>query len=164
MKEDLGWKWAVIAALQEFKDGEVIGRSWLEDNFGMEKPDTGTRKDFEKFDLEFLGEMAKFKWCLLSSEGIALETVRGVGYRLVHPKEQADFAMSQFKKTIQKATADASNTLKFTRIGLLSQAEKQEREEALSKIKHFSRSTRKIITPSIEYEEPEKLFCPKKRH
>lgn len=96
------------------QDGDLLSLEWLKDT--LQVPTTGEERDKQ---FAFMSRFGTFKDYLLTQRKVALENVRGRGYRIVPPAEQADFAVDTALKHIRKGLAAGSSLLTHTRTHML---------------------------------------------
>jgi hypothetical protein len=145
------WRQAVEDAAEQYTYGDVMTREWLLDRFGLETPKLGTAKDFQKFQLDLLDAMEGFREALLVEHKMALENVRGRGYRILKPNEQTSYTMRQFSRGIAREINKAANILQNIATDLLTQDEQRENIEArgkLAAVHSFSNKTLRRVSSS----------------
>jgi len=125
---------AAYRANRLFDYGETISKEWLYKNFALVEPEVCTKKEFEKFNFEFLQNMEGFRWAMLTEYKKCLRSVRGVGYQIIKPTEQTNFAMDNLKSSFAKEMKKAANILVNTEVKLLTDAEVRKRDEAHGKL------------------------------
>ena len=100
-----------------FKDGDLISHDWL--HYALEINSAEAAKE----PFLILERVESFKNELLTSQHIALQNVRGKGYRIVPASEQARFAAEQAAHYISKGLIKAQTLLDHTRKDNLTTAE-----------------------------------------
>lgn len=143
------WRQAVENASDSYTYGDVIPHEWLIDHFGLEKPKHGTDEQFKKYQFDFLEAMEGFKNAMLVEHHMALENVRGRGYRILHPNEQTDFAIRQYKITMAREVRKAANLLHNIEVSMLTPEEQRENINARGKLAAIQSFTRKQLRPSL---------------
>lgn len=114
-KERVVIETAVSLFLQEeFKDGDVVSHEWLKTY--LEIPDPESLDQVQRIQFLLLSRVEEFKKSLLEDHKIALESVRGIGYRIVPPNEQAAFAVTEAAKQIQKGIERGLSVLCHARL------------------------------------------------
>lgn len=93
---------------EEFQDGDLISHDWL--RWALEINEQVMREN----DFALLERMEQFKAALLYHHKIALQNVRGEGYRIVPPAEQARYAAQEASRYIGKGMRKASDLLTHT--------------------------------------------------
>ncbi|MDD2885290.1 MAG: hypothetical protein PHT48_09630 [Dechloromonas sp.] len=125
-------------AAEQFDYGQTISKRWLMNQFAIEEPEHGTRKDFEAFAFEYLQNVEGFKDEMLKTHRMQLANVRGKGYMILEPKQQTDFAMTRLKDQVRTEIKKAVDTLSYINEGLLTSEEIKHRDEAQGKIAAIS--------------------------
>lgn len=85
-----------------FKIGDHIPMEWLQAEFGIRIPERGTRAEFSAIQLATLACMDALRDALLHDHLRALQNVRGIGYRLVHPEDQTGYALGKLRSDMAK--------------------------------------------------------------
>lgn len=117
-------EWSVEEAVKayferQYKDGDLVSHDWLLYVLKLRQP--RTRED----GLLLLDRMDAFRKALLEDHCIALENVRGKGYRVVPPAEQAEYAARTAAAHISKGLRKSGQLLEHTRVDELSERERQ---------------------------------------
>jgi hypothetical protein len=117
-------EWSLDSAVEQFftenfNDGDLISWDWL--HLTLEINDAAVREN--QFIL--VERIEAFKTALLESHQVALQNVKGKGYRIVPPNEQAYYAASEAAKYLQKGLKKAGNLLTHTRQDQLNSQEKK---------------------------------------
>lgn len=73
-----------------FQDGDLLSHSWLE--YALKIPTAQHLHQVKQIQFTLLNRLDTFRDHLLIMNKIALENVRGQGYRIVPPNEQAEHA------------------------------------------------------------------------
>lgn len=112
------------AAVEEFdrtgfKDGDLISKDWL--IFALQVPTKG--EDVDKIMFMFMNRFIAFRDYLLLGRKIAIENVRGKGYRIVPPNEQAQLAADEALKLIRKGLTKGETIAANTRVNELTNDE-----------------------------------------
>jgi len=129
---------AIQIAVIKFTYGDVIKLSWLHENFEIEIPEFGSKKDYEQCTFKFMACMDMFRETLLKEHLMMLSSVRGVGYRVLNPNEQPDEAMSRLKSRVKKETTKAMESLSFINEALLDDESAKKRDSSMGKIAALS--------------------------
>lgn len=129
---------AAVNAANTFGYGHVISKDWLMAQFGLKEPKTGTRKDFETFAFSLLSHMDAFRDHLLKDHKMCLDSVRGEGYRIVPPRDQAGLAMARLQKSVSSEIRKAVMTLTHINESLLTTEERQHQSAQLGKVAALS--------------------------
>ena len=121
-------------AHKKFNYGDIITKEWLLIAFMMEEPKSGSKSDFDKYSFELMQNMSEFKDLMLFDYKKALANVRGIGYRIVTPKQQTKHAMDNLKAGVGREILKAVDLLTYVNENLLNNDEKRSREEAQMKV------------------------------
>ena len=148
VKRSAPWVEAVekfVAA--EFKPGEAIPHAWFFTAFGIVEPRMcGSFNDSRQAQFQYLTNMEALKTTLLEEHQIALRNVRGVGYAVVPPGEQTEWAMDEARCGIGKALRAAIARASFVQMDALTEAQRKENLDARAKLSFFRKETRKALT------------------
>jgi hypothetical protein len=132
------WKQAVSDFLAAgFKDGDIVRHVWLEEHFGMEPLKDGATIKVEAMrerQFKWLQYVQAFRQELLEDHAIFLSSVYGEGYRVTPPAEQTAITMAKFEADAKQAYRNAALRLKHVRLEELSEAERRENTDAVSKL------------------------------
>jgi hypothetical protein len=115
-------EWSVKDAVDLFfkdgkRDGDLLSHDWILFALDMRTPETRE----EQFEL--LERMDAFRTALLREHCIALQNVRGEGYRIVPPGEQAEYAARLAESYFRKGARKGGELLKNIRRDQLTHAE-----------------------------------------
>lgn len=111
-----------------FKDGDIISLMWLHHALDLKEP--RTLAEVEECSWVKLTRLKAFQDWLLEDKQIALENIRGEGYRIVPPREQAEVAARKAMKGVKKSLTECSRTITHTRMSLLTPDEKRRHTDA----------------------------------
>lgn len=125
---------AAIEANAKFAHGDVITKEWLLSAFRMVEPLEGTKQQFQNYAFELMQNMSGFVDAMLFDYKKALSNVRGVGYRVVTPKQQTKMAMDNLKTGIKKEIEKAVDLLCNIEESYLSSEDIKSRDEAQMKV------------------------------
>lgn len=119
---EMSVEWSVKDAVDLFfrdgkRDGDLLSHDWILYALDMRTPQT------KEDQFELLGRMDAFRTALLKEHCIALQNVRGEGYRVVPPGEQAEYAVRLAETHFRKGARQSSEVLKNTRRDLLTHTE-----------------------------------------
>ena len=123
-KTDLKRTWCVQDAITLFfrdgkKDGDVLSHEWILFALDVQTPQT---KDG---GLLLLERMDTFRTAMLYEYRIALQNVWGVGYRVVPPHEQAEYAARVLESHLNRGLQKSNQLLKHIRKERLSHIEQK---------------------------------------
>jgi len=115
-------EWDVQVAINLFfkdgkRDGDLLSHDWILFALDLRTPET--RED----QFELPNRMDTFRTVMLKEHSIALENVRGEGYRIVPPGEQAEYASRLMMTYIDKGLRKGNENLKYIRRERLTRAE-----------------------------------------
>lgn len=102
-----------------FKDGDLVSHDFLKHL--LEINESALRHN----EFVLLERMESLKTVLLEGHQIALQNVRGRGYRIVPPAEQARFAAEEASRLMAKGMKKASRLIENTRIDALDTDERK---------------------------------------
>ncbi len=138
------WRQAVKAFLEQgFQADDVIAFDWLYENFGLEKinPDT-PYEEAQKTQLQFLASFKKFEEELLTEHQIALDTERGIGYKIVPSEKQSRWAFEKGLAEYKKVTRKAQSRLTNVDLVKLSTEERKENADLMARLAQLKVVTR----------------------
>jgi hypothetical protein len=123
----------VIAA--NYGYGDVVTHEELWELLGIEKShDKMTQEQFEALALKKFGMIEQLKTELIHNHKICLANVRKVGYVLVNPSEQADYALRMTSASISNAIKKGCTIANNINMTILTSSEKKHAIEASNKI------------------------------
>lgn len=117
-------EWSLESTIEQFmserfKDGDLISHEWLKWALDI------NQRDMQENEFLLLERMELFKAELLTVHQVALQNVRGRGYRIVPPAEQARFAAEEAARYMKKGFRKADSLLTHTRRDVLSSDERK---------------------------------------
>ncbi|RUR38557.1 hypothetical protein [Vreelandella populi] len=120
--------WSLKEAVQRFHasgftDGDLVTHEWLAWSLALPEPTTAT--EFREQQFVALDRVEQFKTALLTQHQIALQSVRGKGYRVVPPAEQARYAAEEASRHIEKGLRRGDQLLSNTRLDALTDDERR---------------------------------------
>ncbi len=125
-------------ALKKFDDedktyGDVLPKRWLYDAFGIQMPvEQTSKKVADAAELAYLGAFQAFKEELLAERSMALKTVHRVGYKIVMPDEQTEFANTNFERQMKKAFSEAQDVLFNVNHSMLTADQSRQNTDAMT--------------------------------
>lgn len=130
------WKQAADRFLASGKGpGDLLEFPWLYEAFGMVDPNTAaTVPEFKKAQLRFLNIFDLFKDWLLEEQLLALRSRAGIGYEIVRPAEQAQWAAEHLHNEMRKEFRRAAKRLAYTQVDQLTDRERQEHVDVMANI------------------------------
>ena len=96
------------------KDGDILSHDWI--RYALDIPTAKTVEDFERIQWVLLARVEAFKDWMLINRSIALQSVRGKGYYVVPPNDQARFAAEEAMKHVKKGLQQADKVLTYARL------------------------------------------------
>jgi hypothetical protein len=147
------WKQAVKDFVEaNFAPGTTIDRQWFLQRFGMtESPDAQmSAEKHQELQFKWLRNMSATRDALLQQHQIALESVTGIGYRVIPPHEQTDVAMRRMKKEMRSALAKAIDTVTYTKTEALTDEQRRARNDALAKLSMLRGMNRAALKSDVE--------------
>ncbi len=114
--------------------GDLLTHEWLQGQFCLEKPETGTQEDFDRFGFDYMQAVSSMSQYLLEEHQLALQNVRGKGYRVVPPSEQIDVAKRQARSDLHRAVRRYSQHIQHIRYDELSRDQQKQRDDEAAKL------------------------------
>jgi hypothetical protein len=105
------------------QDGEILTHDWI--RWALQIPVPKSLMDAERVQWVMLSRVEAFKDWLLTERETALQSVRGKGYWVVPPSEQARVAAEEWAKHVSKAMKKADSLLEHTRMESLTTDERR---------------------------------------
>ena len=128
--------------------GDLVTHDWLWEKFQITKPKYGKQEDFDKADFEYMRCIAGLCQYLLEEHKLAIQNVRGQGYRVVPPKEQIDVARRQAKTELHKSVRRYAQHLEHIRYDELEQHQQQQRDDEAAKLSQMRQMMRRQLSNS----------------
>lgn len=97
-----------------FEDGQLISHVWLEWALNLPKP--ATPKEMVNCQFIILDRVEQFKETLLTQHQIYIVNVRGKGYRIVPPSDQAFIAVDAAMQGVRREFSKCQKVMKNTRL------------------------------------------------
>lgn len=114
---------------EKYNYGEVVPTDYIMELLGDPKPkDNDTAKAFEQWQLRRMTHIGNIGMILLEQYKVCLSNVRGVGYMLVEPQNQADYALNRTTSKMSDALSDGSKIVANININLLSDIERNHKQ------------------------------------
>jgi len=111
-----------------YSDGDIVSLHWLKNTLKIDEPKT--MEEVKGFQWELLNKVEMFKEELLLNHSIALRNVRGNGYMIVPPYQQAEYAADVGIKAMNKGMKKAERLLENTRTEILDDPDKKRHIDA----------------------------------
>lgn len=99
------------------KDGEILSHYWIK--WALDIKDPASLDELQENQWLLLTRFDAFRDYMLTERKIALQNVRGKGYRIVPPTDQAEFAAVETLKTIKNAFDKGDKLMTHCRLGEL---------------------------------------------
>lgn len=97
-----------------FNYGDLVSHEWLD--YELKIPYTETAVEKEQRDFTKLRRIKAFRQEILETHNIVLENVKGEGYKLIHPNDQAAHAVTEALRQAQNGMRYGSKVLKHARL------------------------------------------------
>lgn len=106
-------------AISEFdkdgrKSGDILSHEWIK--WALNIPAVKKLSEVDDIQWILLQRVEAFKDYLLKERKIALRTIRGKGYYIVPPSEQAQFAVEEAMRLVRKGLDKGDKILDYARI------------------------------------------------
>lgn len=109
-----GWEKFIGELAVRFGDGRLISHEWLKEQFGLKELNLEEFASLEEFlkardnqQFAYMTIVDAVRWELLEQEKMYIASVRGDGYKVIHPADQTRFGYEQFMNDIKKAVKEA---------------------------------------------------------
>lgn len=109
-------------------DGDVLSHDWI--RYALDIPEPRSVDDMQELQWLMLTRMDALRDWLLVERKIALQNVRGKGYRIVPPAEQARHAVEEAMTLVRKGLKKGDKLMTNTRTNELSVQDKQRHTDA----------------------------------
>ena len=144
------WRVAVAEAVKQFQHGDLILDPWLFQQFDLEPPTATTlARDADRTRLRFLGMFEQFAWTLLTKHRMAVERVRGKGYRIMKPEEQTDSFMGAFVDDLDRAFRLTAAGLKYVDRTQLTTEQCRRNDDAQARVSSIEMFTGKRLAAPV---------------
>jgi len=114
--------------------GELIAHEWLMEQFHLEYPETGTKEEIEEISFAYLQCVTSMSQFLLEEHQLALQNVRGKGYRVVPPQEQIGVAKDQARFDLHRTLRKYAQRLQHIRYDELDVEQQRRRDDEAAKL------------------------------
>ena len=138
------WLALVERVINEFEIGQLIPHDWFRQMFYIEELNMKAFPDTRSFVLavqdqqfEFLGLFENLRKDVLKNHSYLLVNVRGQGYRIIHPKDQSQYAYDQLVKDINKSFREANEIMTHVRTSFVDEEQKSKDRALFSKMGTF---------------------------
>lgn len=130
-------QWSLSDAVQkflegDFADGDMLTHAWLQWALCIPSP----RSISEVMAVQWLTleRVESFKRAMLLDHRVLLANVRGEGYRIVPPSEQARYAVENALDAMEREVGRSSMVLRQTRVEVLDNRERKRHTDATVKM------------------------------
>jgi len=96
------------------KDGDILSHEWIK--YAIDIPEPKSLQDVDRIQWVMLTRMDAFRDWLLTERKTALQSVRGEGYWIVPPSEQARVAAVDCMKQVKRGLRNADKVLTHVRL------------------------------------------------
>jgi hypothetical protein len=113
--------------------GDILEWAWLHNALGV--PDLDKINDvasFKRWQLRFVVLKSKFSKVLLTAHNVAIDTVIGVGVRVVEPRAQTSWAQEEMGDEFRRTLSKGSARLRHVNLAMLTASEKAQNSDALA--------------------------------
>ena len=128
---------------RSFNYGDLVPHEWFEEAFNLKPPAYGSKKQFNAYQWEFMNLFEGVKSHLLETHKMYLSNVKGRGYLLVMPNQQAEVAVTKMRSAISKELGKAKQAITNINIALLSNDEVLKKDAAHGRIAAMSAFVKK---------------------
>ncbi len=133
--------WSLEKAIEQFladkfSDGQLISHDWL--TWALNLPKPRTAQEMVNCQFVILDRVEQFKEALLTQHQIYIVSVRGKGYRIVPPSDQAFIAIDTAMRGVRREFSKCKEVMKHTRIGELDTDQAKRHLDAQVKVSALS--------------------------
>lgn len=132
---------ALVEKVALHEVGELVPHEWLRDQFDIKPlnfkdyPDLeSVRKAIADQQFLFLQLFERLRKDVLKNHSFYLVNVRGMGYKIIHPKDQTKFAYDQLMGDISKSFKECADIMTHTRTQFLDEDTKSRDRQLFSKV------------------------------
>lgn len=148
MSEQPAWLQNAIEAYDKstHSDGDILSHEWLK--YSLQIPAATSMQDAEKIQWLTLTRVEAFKDWLLTERKTALKAVRGKGYWIVPPSEQAQVAAEEAMTLVRRGLHKGNRMMQNARFADMDESSKRRHTDAqirLSGIGDMMRRQKKDI-------------------
>lgn len=134
-------------------DGDLLSHDWMK--WALILPTPKVLSEAQDCQLTAMNRVDAFRDYLLTEKNIALQNVRGQGYRIVPPNEQAHYAAETALSQVVRGLLRGSKIMVHTRLAELSDDEKKRHTDAEVRLAGLGQMVNR------QRRDVFKLFCPK---
>lgn len=129
-----------------FKAGDIIPHEWFYGVFGITAPQKcKTVDEAQKSQFAYLTHIEGLKAALLEEHLVALRSARGVGYEVVSPDQQTEWAMNEVRSELRKTFRNGNARLNNIQLEVLSDEQRKENMDARGRLATIRSMTRKEL-------------------
>jgi hypothetical protein len=129
------WKTEIDELLEKYKTGDIVPKEELYSLFDCNPEEAGISVPvYQKRNLRFMEELNRLRTILLVEHKQDFQNVRGRGYLLVPPSEQALRAEADLHKVLLKEMRRCSGRVQNTDITQLNHEERRRHTDAAARI------------------------------
>jgi len=119
-----------------FKDGDMLSHEWIK--YALNIPYPKSLDAAEEVQWILLQRVEAFKDFLLTERKIALKTIRGKGYWIVPPADQAQVAAEESMRAIRRGLEKGGKIMENTRLDGLDEQERRRHTDASIRLNGIS--------------------------
>lgn len=135
------WLSLIEQIATEFEIGQLIPHEWLKQMFRMETLDLklfpdmeSVRKAIQDQQFLFLQLFERLRKDVLKNHNFYLVNVRGMGYKIIHPKDQHQFAYDSLMGDIKSSFKECSEIMTHTRQNHIDDEQRAKDRQLFSKV------------------------------
>ena len=143
-KDSPEWLLLVEQVANTFEIGQLIPHEWLRHMFKIKELNMKEFPDSKTFimaiqdqQFDFLGLFENLRKDVLKNHSFLLVNVRGQGYRIIHPKDQTQYAYDQLVKDISKSFRECNEIMTHVRVINVDEDQKSHDRQLFSKMGTF---------------------------
>jgi len=129
-----------------FEYGDVIPHEWFCCAMGLTPAWVLERQGLveaaKQAGFDYLRNIERLKDEILEQHRLFLNSVHGVGYEVIHPRDQTDIASHKFDRGVRRELAKGTKRLAFIRTEELTDADRARNRDAQAKLSFFASSVK----------------------
>lgn len=132
------------------RDGDILSHDWIK--YALDIPSATTLDEADTIQWMTLTRVEQFKDYMLTERKIAVQSVRGRGYLIVPPSDQAYYGATEAMRLVKKGLDKGGKILNHTRLDQLDTDERRRHTDAqirISGIGDMMRRQRKDVLSLI---------------
>lgn len=146
MRDAPDWMGVAEHVAQSCSYGDMLTHEWIVDQLGIQKPEYGSQEDFDAFNFAYMQSISSLSKYLLEEHQLAVQNVRGKGYRVVPPDEQVDAAKKHVHQEMHRAIRRYASHLTNIRYDELSSESQRRRDDEAAKLTQMKQMMRRGLT------------------